>query len=81
MTKIDNTLFSIDENRVWVETVNNRLVFNKITSLDEVHNIEYFKQILSQYKKINIDGKKFNLVIPEIYSYDQNIMKTEFFNG
>ena len=81
MEQIDKSIFSIDENKIWIETQNNKLIFNKITTESEIHNIEYFKEILSQYNNIIINGKRYNLIIPEIYSFDQNIMKTEYFKG
>ena len=81
MKKIDNSIFSIDENRIWVEKNNNHYIFNKKTTKDEVDNIKIFKEILTQYKKINIDDNIYNIVIPEIYSFEGNILKTVFFDG
>ncbi|MBE6156249.1 MAG: hypothetical protein E7161_00680 [Firmicutes bacterium] len=75
-------IVSFDPNKTWTINVKEKIIFCKRTIENEIKNLKKMKKLLLK-KEININNKKYEIVVPEISSWDieNNILYMQYCEG
>lgn len=82
MDYINNDIFSIDKSRYFIKNGNkNSKIFCKKSTFNEYNALLFARQILSTYAPLRIDDCDYKIRVPNIYSYQDNVIEMQYFNG
>lgn len=82
MEYINSDIFSLDKSRYYIKDENeNSKFFCKRSTSIEYNSLLLAKQILSSYSVLKIDGHDYKICVPNIYSYQNNVIEMQYFNG
>ena len=75
-------VISLDLQKVWYETIDNKKVVHKKTSYNEIKNLTKAQEFLKD-KIIIVNDTKYSIKVPEIYSWDENtnVLTMSFCSG
>lgn len=75
-------VISLDLQKVWYETIDNKKVVHKKTSYNEIKNLTKAQEFLKD-KSIIVNDTKYSIKVPEIYSWDENtnVLTMSFCSG
>ena len=82
MTKIDDNIFSLDKSRFYIKDDHNgKKIFCKKSTEIEYNSLLFAKNLISTYTNLQIDNCSYNIIIPTVYNYENNIIDIEYFDG
>lgn len=76
----NQSIVSYDQNKVWIDKENDNYYFYKKTTEFEVYNLRLMREkILNKF--ICIFEKRYDLSVPQIINFNNNLLKLEYCNG
>lgn len=73
-------IVSFDDEKTWIEKINNKIVFCKKSTQKEKETLLNIRELLSD-KNVYINNKKYDLRVPGIIKYNNNVLYLEYCNG
>lgn len=76
----NQNIVSYNQNKVWIDKENDKYYFYKKTTEFEVKNLRLIRKKLVN-KFVSIFEKKYELYVPQIVNFQNNLLKLEYCNG